>query len=495
MEGFCSNLPLANLRKNASIKIPPNRELCKPTTYALISAIPNTYQVAIHNSCLCNELVALSNRHLVDRSYIPFDNRIWLAALEYSLPILRRIECERTSIWKIAKSYTGGKRKSYLRACVNLEEEGYLRKDGLLKMFVKPDKIPLGDISTKPPRAIQYRSPKYNLCLASYLKDLEHKFYLTSTGPAKLQDIAKGRNLQQRAEDLIGKAEVFKNPIFLNVDFSKMDSCVRIEHQRSIFRKVYLHKFRSKFLKQLLWTQLNNKGYSKHGLKYRVEGTRCSGDFTTGFENSIITWIIIRYILRRASVRAEIYVDGDDMVVIMEKSDAFKFVKYQYLFQKLGFEAKLNWASTIDTVDFCQSRVVLCKNPRMARNPVRALSNFNISLKNYPAKVWPRLIEAKAICEEYGNPGIPILHPIGKLFRTHVKPLFDKEQLDYLKLQEGLELDITDDTRVAYCNTWDISPYHQELIEHDPGVEINSKNYYINVYKQYQALEATPGCL
>lgn len=493
MDGFCSTLPLQSLRKDASIKLPPSRDLCKPTTYAIISAIPNTYPVTIHNSCYCNEIRALHNRHLIDRSYIRFDFKTWRAALNYSLPELKKIECDRTSIWDIARSYSGGKRKQYLRACGMLETEGYMDKDAILKMFVKPDKIPLADISSKHPRAIQYRSPKYNLCLASYLKDFEHKFYKISTGQSKTQDIAKGRNLSERATDLIAKSETFRNPIFLNIDFSKMDSCVRLEHQRTIFHKVYLKKFPSKFLAKLLYAQLNNRGYSKHGIKYKIKGTRCSGDFTTGFENSLITWAILRYIIYRANIRAEIYVDGDDSVLIMEKQDAFKFATYQHLFEKCGFEAKFNWASTIDTVDFCQSRVVLSHPPRMARNPLRALSNFNICLKHYPSKVWPRLIESKAICEEYGNPGIPILNPIGKLFRTGVKPLFDKEQMEYLKLQEGLQLDITDYVRVAYCDSWGISPYHQELIESDPGVEFNSENYYELVYQKYQSLEATSG--
>lgn len=491
MEGVCSRLPLQTIRQAATIRLPPGRDICKPTTYAVISAIPGTYQVSIHNSCLCNEIVALHNRHLIDRSYIKFNKRTWSAALNYSLPELNKIECERTSIWEIAKSYCGGKRKQYLRACDMLEKEGYMEKDAILKMFVKPDKIPLGDISAKPPRAIQYRSPKYNLSLASYLKDFEHKFYAVSTGRSFVPDIAKGRNLIQRANDLIAKSECFNNPIFLNIDFSKMDSCVRLEHQRSIFRKCYLKKFPSNHLRKLLFAQLNNRGYSKHGIKYKIKGTRCSGDFTTGFENSLITWVIIRYILYRANIVGELYVDGDDTVVIMEKQDAVKFSQYKPLFEQCGFEAKFNWASSVDTVDFCQSRVILAHPPRMARNPLRALSNFNICLKNYPAKIWPRLIESKAICEQMGNPGIPILNPIGALFRTGVEPLFDKEQLDYLKLQEGINLDITDNVRVAYCNSWDITPYEQELIEKDPGVEFNSESYYELVHQKYQSLEAT----
>lgn len=377
-----------------------------------------------------------------------------------------------------------------------LDVEGLMKKDAILKMFVKPDKYSLADIATKPPRAIQYRSPKYNLVLSSYLKDFEHKFYQLQTNRSHTPDVAKGRNLVQRASDLLDKSSVFNSPIYVNMDYSKMDSCVRVEHQRTIFRKLYLKKFPSKFFKQVLWEQLNNTGYSKNGIKYKIKGTRCSGDFTTGFENSLINWIIIRYVSLRANVKTEFYVDGDDSVIIMEKSDALKFhLKAHQLIPKLGFDIKLNWASTIEEVDFCQTRLLNCNPPRMARNPVRALSNFNISLKNYPSKVWPRLIQAKADCERFGNPGVPLLQPLGKLFDLRVKPMLDKEQEEFIKLNKHCDIHITDSVRQSYDQSWDVSPYEQELIEQYSNlVPIIGKLldqphiYYESVYAQYQTL-------
>lgn len=483
-------MPLGNLRQHSSVKLPAEGLVCKESSFAIVAAIPGTYQVSIHNSCLCNEKRALYCRHLIDRSYIPFDNALWKAAVDYSLPEINKLDVEYTNIYTIANGYTGGKRKQYLRACERIDVEGYMRKDAVLKMFVKPDKYPAADIESKPPRAIQYRSPKYNLLLGSYLKDFEHKFYQISTGRSNTPDMAKGRNLVERAEDLIAKGLAYNDPIFLNVDYSKMDSCVRIEHQRYIFRKVYLRKFRSKLLKQLLWAQLNNKGYSKNGIKYRVRGTRCSGDFNTGLENTEINWFILRYILKLLHIVADIYIDGDDSVIVMEKSEREKFQNQApELFLKLGFEAKLNWATDIQQVDFCQSRVLLTNPPRMARNPLRALSNFNVSLKNYPAKVWPRLIEAKACSEEYGNPGVPILSEIGAKFHTGAKPMLDKEQEFIINTNKDLSLSIDDSVRLSYEIAWDISPFEQELIVNDPNlVSIITGNYYDIIATKYQTL-------
>lgn len=452
----------------------------------------------IHNSCICNEEIALRNRHLVDRSYIPFHNARWNAALSYSLDKLMSLDCKRTSVWKIANGYTGGKRQQYLRACNMLAVEGFMRKDAILKMFVKADKMSLGNISEKPPRAIQYRSPKYNLLLAHYLKDFEHQFYEVSTGKSSTPDLAKGKNLVDRARHLLQKSGSISNPVYINTDFKHMDSCVRIEHQKSIFQRCYLKKFRSKMLKKLLYHQLKNKGYSKNGIKYKVPGTRCSGDFTTGFENSLITWVILRYALHLLVTDSEIYVDGDDADIIISKNELKKFQDgFENLVLEMGFEVKISVTEDIELMDFCQGRILLGEIPRMSRNPERALSNFNVSLKHYPRKVWPRLIQAKADCERYGNPGVPILQELGKAFDQKVKPLYDKEQQDYLKLVKDLKYcEVTSASRIAYDMAWDVSPYEQELIEQSiytnlQDCAVNSVLYYESVYKDYQTLKAS----
>lgn len=379
-----------------------------------------------------------------------------------------------------------------------LQTEGFMRKDAVLKMFVKADKMSLGDIHEKPPRAIQYRSPKYNLLLAHYLKDFEHQFYEISTGKSGTPDIAKGKNLLQRAEQLLLKASSMEDPVFINTDFKHMDSCVRPEHQRTIFQRCYLKKFPSRQFKRLLYHQLKNKGYSKNGIKYKVEGTRCSGDFTTGFENSLITWVILRYACSILVKDSEIYIDGDDACILIRRCELENFMNsFEQMVLELGFQVKIKITDDIQKLDFCQSRLVFTDPPRMARNPLRALSNFNVSLKTYPAKLWPRLIQAKADCERYGNPGLPILQPLGEKFDQNVKPLYDKEQLDYLKLLQPYRTDkITSEARESYCIAWDISPYEQELIEESLNpvrVTPNKTSYidYESVYQNYKTLEAS----
>lgn len=418
-----------------------------------------------------------------------------------------KLEAPWTSPWVIANGYTGGKRRVYLRACEWLECEGIRKRDMKLSMFIKPDKYPVAVVGEKPPRAIQFRSPKYNLLLASHLKGLEHNFY-KEAGDGIVPDVAKGRNAQERAYDLLEKRDRFSCPVFFNSDYSKMDSCVRLEMQKLIFSRFYLKKRRSRMLNRLLRAQLNNTGMTKRGIRYGVPGTRASGDFNTGFENTLINFIVLRWILFDTGVKGEIYIDGDDAIIITEKWDAPKFeTGFHARIGKLGFEVKLARFDALHETPFCQSKLIESEFPFMARNPIRALANHNISLKNYPAKVWPRLHEAKMLCEYHSNPGSPVLMPIARDLLTGVDPLFDPDQRFVYELnRRTVERQVTDTARILYHQAWGISPYEQELLEQAPHLvssglnsvagRTNGTNTFADIAAQFQNLgdDADNGC-
>lgn len=336
-------------------------------------------------------------------------------------------------------------------------------------MFIKPDKYPADEIESKPPRAIQFRTPKYNLALASYLKDIEHQFYqvLSDRG---CREIAKGRNPQQRAEDLLAKVAEFDDPVFFNSDYSKMDSCIRVEHQLKIFRDFYLRVFRSKQLRRLLLAQINNRGRTKRGIVYGMKGSRCSGDFNTGFENTLINWLILKDIIAQVG-KGEVYVDGDDAALILERRDEEKFVKaFNTTVPLMGFEAKLVRYETLNRLVFCQNRLIDSEVPTLTRDPIRALSNHNISLKNYPTHIWPRLEEAKMLCEYYSNPGAPMLGIVARLCLSGAKPLFDKDTEYLMASLSRQEVEVTDLARLKYHQAWGVMPYEQKLYEENPAL-------------------------
>lgn len=359
--------------------------------------------------------------------------------------------------------YTGGKRRVYLRAAEQVDQQGWRDNWARVSMFVKPDKYPEGVITEKSPRAIQYRSPMYNLIIGKYLHAYEHALFdFEDVGPTKTTFFAKGKNQQQRAEIILQKAAAFADPLFVCLDHSRFDSTIGPELLK-LEQLVYWRQFKSKFLRRALRKQLVNKGYTKSGIKYFVKGTRMSGDYNTGLGNSIINYLCLRSWLDEASVQGEIFLDGDDSIVIVEARD-FPRLDGQH-FARFGFKTKIGTTKEITNVEFCQSRL-LPAGPVMARNPYRALSHLAVSVKGYAPKVWPRIQQARGMCEAIGSAGVPVLEAYGKALMTGVKPLFLDDDVEKWRLARTSEHRVvTDEVRLQFYDAWGIEPYMQEQLE------------------------------
>lgn len=154
-------------------------------------------------------------------------------------------------------------------------------------MFVKPDKYPEAAIRDKAPRAIQYRSPMYNLLIGRFLHVYEHALMEKLDGPSQTPFLAKGYNNQERAQILMEKISMFKNPQYICLDHSKFDSSISAELLK-VEHLVYWKQFKNKWLRHLLKYQINNRGYTKSGIRYSIRGTRMSGDYNTGLGLSLI---------------------------------------------------------------------------------------------------------------------------------------------------------------------------------------------------------------
>lgn len=452
-------MPLQPVRPLSKV-VGPAKGPCsfKTKLFILASPIP-AYRVLTHASCHHNEMASLCNRHLIAQPNLP------------DLPYIRAgvkniaidLKASPVSIWTIANKYMGGKRLMYLRACKTIEAQGWNKHWANVSMFVKPDKIPAAEISTKAPRAIQYRSPMYNLLIGRFLHGYEKALYdWPDVGPSRTPFMAKGKNLQERASILVEKISCFKDPLFICLDHSKFDSSIS-EELLGIEHRYYNKHFKSKFLRFLLRKQLNNKGYTKSGIKYRVRGTRMSGDFNTGLGNSLINYLCLRSWLDSASVKGEIFLDGDDSIIIVEADQQAKLNPEH--FSRWGFTTKIQITKNINEVEFCQCRL-LPSGPTMARNPYRALSHLAVSLKKYTGKVWPRIQQARGMCEAIGSSGVPILEAYGRALLTGVKPMVPPEDREKWDLAlRSKQLEVTDDIRLEYWLAWGIDPHMQELIE------------------------------
>nr|QTJ63614.1 RNA-dependent RNA polymerase [Hemipteran tombus-related virus] len=459
----CKDQPLQPLRRGSTIKLMQGNFCSFKTSLAVTNSFNLAYQVGIHASCVCNEIVSLHNRHMLTRNEGMCNITLKKCFKYHRSKYINQYIPPATS-WQIINNYSGAKRQTYVKAFQNLIETGFLKKYAHISMFVKPDRIKRAEIAAKAPRAIQARKPEFNLSYARFLHPIEKFIYAQpGTGPTKLGNFAKTYNNVDRAVHIFAKWSHFKKPVALNIDHSKFDSTIAVPHLRhthSIYRKFNS----SRHFSLLMQHTIDNVGFTKHGLKYKIRGTRMSGDYDTGLGNSLINEAVLLYVFRNFPV--EVYIDGDDSVVIFEEEN-LKLVDFS-LFKKLGFDTKVEVAHHIEQIEFCQCRMVVGEKPYLARNPFRSLSHLSVSLKHYTKNIWPHYNEARFFCEAFMNNGIPIMGPICYKSLQNITMFFDEDtrwMAENLACTDLPYEEPTLKTRISYQRAWGISVEDQITIE------------------------------
>lgn len=372
----------------------------------VLAAHGMAYRPHVYGNCVHTQYAALAERHIKDRSYIGFDYHTFRRQIRKSMTYITRYMGKRLvpiPAKDIVAGYSGGKRAVYERALVNLRN-GFDKRWANVRMFVKPDKIPYGEILDKAPRAIQYRRPEFNLLLGQYLKPFEERLYKLQRNDLRV--FAKGRNLQQRAQDILQAYNSIDNCRVVELDHKKFDSCVTHHHLRTLHR-IYLKAFGNCYwLRFLLNHQILNKGRSDY-LKYKVLGTRMSGDFDTGLGNSLLNFLVLSAGLEEVGIQNyHIYIDGDDSLLFMSETELYKLDNLN--FNVLGFETTMAVKDLI-TAEFCKTKLIRCDPPVMVRDPVRIISHLQVCLKEYGEATYPEIWQGKLICEYWANQGVPYL--------------------------------------------------------------------------------------
>lgn len=468
---MCSwKLGLKNIDKRHRILNKVHIDHHSTTKCHIVNVHPYAYSVNVHANCLCNELVSLHNRHLVDRSYLKFNKKLWQAIARQTLKFYPK-DLKPCKYEDVIAAYAGAKKRAYHNAMLGLKTYGYNRKSAVVSMFVKPDRYPTEDCLDKDPRAIQYRKIEYNLELGCYIKPFEHHIYenLTMGVVSDTRVIAKGLNNYERAELMLYKNEYFKNAKYVLLDHSRFDSTINIDHIKTTHRK-YQRAFKSRKLQTLLNSQKNNVCYSKGGIKYRAMGTRMSGDPDTGCGNSVVNndtiWGWMQYC---GIVKYDYILDGDDSVLYVESEDVDK-LDFGY-FTLVGFETKMEIVDNIIQAEFCQSKIIRATRPVLMRNPLRAMSHVNVSRRHYHKSIWPSWLAACGMCEVANNQGVPILQSFGNQLASLSKRKFIDDQIKWrLSLVEfsGKIEEITMQARLDVYEAWGISPSNQLILEtHD----------------------------
>lgn len=440
-----------------------------------------------HKDCICNEAVALCQRHQVD------DGSRYSSRTNLWKHLRRHVKTLSPSSEEyIIGRYSGPKKKLLEQARESLAIDPVTRDDAKVNMFLKADKYHQADYGA--PRCIQYRNKRYCLRLATYLHPIEAMVYKI-TDHTGTPAIAKSRNMMQRGEDLRAKWEAYTDPIAILLDHSKFDAHCSAE-LLSLEHRFYTHCYSvgdgQAELKKLLNWQMFNRGVTKNGTRYETVATRMSGDQNTGLGNSLINYALLQEFNKFYKLNAAIYVDGDDSVLICERSKC-KNLQMDF-FKQFGMVTKVDYATMFEKVEFCQSRPVYDGVKwRMVRNPERFISRLPWLVYNLPQSCWPRYLKSVGMCEVALGVGVPVGQYLGRTLTQSGKGRYMITDLHYQAMKEFVTplhskvVPPTMEARLSYERAWGIDVCTQLELE-SMTLRLNPK------LREYDDYDEEPYC-
>lgn len=475
-ENFCYTVRLAT--RSCTTKLGNTWTLVRPP-------LPHGFGYAYGN-CVHNAISAVVGR--IGKTVPKFNQSHVTCLKKYFRRISNRIgPLSPLTPEEFVKNYKGAKRRRYEKAKENLAS-GFKQPVGKVKMFVKTEVAPYKIDKAFPAcRPIQFRDYEYALELGRFIKPVEKGLYNLAGGFGcdRHPIIAKSHNPRKRAEVLRAKWLEFRDPVAYMWDASRFDAHVSSDIL-SLEHLVYKRCHNSAHLNRLLRAQIENRGSfrDKDGstIRYKVRGTRMSGDMNTASGNCIIMVSILCYVYDLTGARYSIYDDGDDSVVITEgEVDPAPLVE---IFRELGFVMELEGKTRIfEEIRFCQSSPVQVRGQwTMVREPYRLLTKLLTNTSIYNERHLLRKYYTIAQCELACSVGVPIIQELccalmlkarSKMSRAQIVKGYDRTIVaDYRyarDLPEGWSrarpASVHPQTRVSYAKAFGIWPSEQRSME------------------------------
>jgi hypothetical protein len=449
--------------------------------------LPFTTAVQINDDCIGNEFVSLTRRHLLtsEREETPERRRVIDEAFRLLNKHYPPEHLTPFSIDRVIQAKAPSLRRKYKNAYTELCNRGLDARDYRISMFIKLERMsyPGNDVSSltlKPPRAIQARSAKFNLCAQKYFIPYARLWKHRVSPEQPNTPFMKGFNQKQIAEILRDDWESFNDPVAILFDHERWDSGLT-RYWLIKEHKYYDAHFNAAELRQLLAKQLKNKGRTRHGLRYVVIATRMSGDPDTGDGNSTCNLALILHLIRMILARKRVM--GDDSVVIMERWDYENILKARLgdLGVLYGWKTSVKVVYQFEDIEFCQCQPVLTSNGwLMVRNPLRTFTRattcINQSVILNPA-LFKRWLKGVGLSEKAVNPGVPVHSAFaGWCIRASSHDaIYDPGYKDWLRKIPGVVSHvISEESRLSYELAFGISvPYQRQLENYFNTLEHN----------------------
>jgi hypothetical protein len=362
-----------------------------------------------------NEMCALSRRFLREVPEV-FDAVKFRPAINWFLENKVR-QLNTLTSEQLLSHYSGGKLKRYVRAYDNLCKSGLEMKHFAISSFVKKERVK--EISNYP-RMVHHREYEAIFELLRYIKPLEQKVFQYTYRLNGFESIgrvvAKGRNGNQRFRDVKRKWEGFNNPVCLSLDCSSFELHVDIEYlkmENEIVRAFYAQDSK---LKWMLDNMLLQSGSTGNGVQWSRDGGRVSGDAHTGFGNTLSMVIcIIGLALEFPNVKIDMYSDGDDTLLFLEK-DALTDAQVIDHFSSFGHELRLDAKSeNFSDIVFCQHKFA---DGFLVRSPLLIVEKALVILQVMPDDELYAHLAALGTCIEAAYGTIPELDEFIKTMKS-----------------------------------------------------------------------------
>lgn len=450
----------------------------------------------MHASCAANHYNALFGR-----VGLPIPRPVFRHS--EVVPIINRLVAQVGRCWNIpygdiVAGYRGKKRLRYNEAWEELVKSGDLieARDARVNMFIKQEAIGFDANKPEPDcRAIQFRSFKYTLYLASRIRMAEKGLYslrdVPGMGPGRI--VAKGLTDAECAQELHDKYQTLggSGVKIYGFDLSRCDAHINpklLAIEQAFFKRTnpdsgLAHALRLQLNNQGSFGVVTDSGFYRQ--KYKVRGERMSGDSNTSGGTCAIVVVLLTLLGETLWPGNFAFLcNGDDSSFMFRGAWVEDKVITDF-FLRFGLTVKIDLKTEqFEHIEFCQSKpVYLHSGWTMVRNPERVCTKLGITNKSMPLYQRARYVRTVALGELSRLRGCPVIQPfLLRVIRdceATIKCKGEKVKLDLrairdsYRLSEGLRGDwmsggtdpITEAARQGYALSWGVPPQAQLLLE------------------------------
>lgn len=312
--------------------------------------------------------------------------------------------------------YKGRRHTIYSNALESLEVTQISRKDSFIDAFVKCEKIN----TSKIPRVIQPRKPRYNVEVGRYIKHIECRVYRALARVHRQRVVvAKGLNVVALGGVIHDMWDEVSDPVFIGFDANRFDMHVTermLKWEHSVYVKLYQG---NRELAELLSWQRRSRGFGRCDdgvVKYNTVGHRASGDMNTGLGNCLIMCVLALEYKRRYALDFRFINNGDDCgLIISRRYSELVMNTVPGFFLDYGFRVTCeNPVSELERILFCGMQPVRRGGATiMVRTPASALEKDSISITRLVSESMMRKwLYSVGECGLALSSGVPVMQAV-----------------------------------------------------------------------------------